>query len=152
MQKIAEVTEPYQATRFNFFGNQKAYQGSVSHRSFNFIRILGYRNSFAPLITGTLIEPDGDAKTKLIITMRLRHLVFVFSCLWFSGVFLFLGIAVIQIANEPLAIITKDSLSFAIPLGMLLFGYATVILSFNFESSKSRRFITELLQAKDTSF
>ena len=149
MQKISEVTEPYQAMRLK---NQKAYQGSVNQRSFNIIRILGYRNSYAPLITGTLIDSNDDANTKLSITMQLRHFVFVSSCIWFSGVLLFLGIAVIQIANDPSAIITKDSLSFAIPLGMLLFGYATVIFSFNFESSKSKRFITELLQAKDTFF
>ena len=152
MQKIAEVTEPYQAMRFDLLGKTKPYQGTVNHRDFNFIRILEYGNPYAPLISGAILESASDSKTKLCMTMRMRNFVVAGSSLWIGTLFLFIGIASLGLVNDSSTLLSEKSMVLLTPIGMFLFGCAIVLVCFNVEAQKSKRFITELLQAKDVSF
>lgn len=61
---------------------EKTYRGRVSTESFEVSRVLGYQNSFAPMIRGR-IEPD-DVGSLVEIRLALRPLVALFSVFWMA--------------------------------------------------------------------
>ena len=136
--------EPYQTFRITGFGQSKKhklFEGEISNSSFNIRRIIGYRNSFLPAISGT-IEKDREG-SKIIVKMRLHNLVLGFMILWFGGVIF----ALLAFSSSTLFTGTFNKVSL-IPIGMLIFGYALVLGGFKYESIKSKKCLAELFDSK----
>ncbi|MBC9909990.1 hypothetical protein [Chitinophaga varians] len=121
----------------------KPYEGVVKNNGFEISRIIDYRNSFLPVITGDVSHEI--VHTAVRIKMTLSIVVAVFMTFWMGGVIIgFVGCLIAMIDGfrsgskfEPLLLI---------PFGMLIFGYLMVKLAFQTEVSKSRKFLRELLQ------
>lgn len=109
--------------------NDKRFAGSAGGDTFSVRRILGYRNSFMPVVEGAVQAHGGGSR--IVITMRPFIFVMVFCAIWCAGVS------------------TAFSTS-AWPLGiaMLAFLYAMVMGGFWFEASKQERVLREIFQAE----
>ena len=69
---------------FDFPKGDKYFEGSVSENSFKIFRCIQYRNSFLPLIIGTIETHEyGSA---INIRMRMAIPVIVFLVIWLTGV------------------------------------------------------------------
>lgn len=123
--------------------NHKPYEGSINGNSFSITRIIGYRNSFLPRISGE-IEKDFDG-SRINVKMRLHVVVIVFLFIWFGGVgigcsaALATGFKFGSQSFEPMSLI---------PFGMLIFSYALVTGGFKYESIKSKKYLSQLFEAE----
>ncbi|PQA90135.1 hypothetical protein B0A69_20890 [Chryseobacterium shigense] len=116
----------------------KEYEGSINDKRFEINRVINYRNSFLPQLTG-IIQKDNYG-TQIEVTMKLHVFVFVFLIFWCGFVMFFLiSLGVVQ---------QKISVFFLVPVGMLLFVYALTMLGFKTESKKSKEFLMKSFEAE----
>ena len=120
---------------FGFSEGNTYFEGKVCENSFKICRCIHYRNSFLPLIIGT-IEAHEYGST-INIRMRMAISVIVFLVVWFTGVitacliFPFVGFPM------PAALV---------PYIMLVFGILLVIIPNKIEAKKAREKLEELLK------
>lgn len=143
IKRLNEVTEPRKLFRISDIfrsNNHKPYEGLIEANYFTISRIIRYRNSFLPKISGR-IESEFTG-TVITVKMRLNTFVLIFMSIWFTGV----GLACFAVLAMAL---NGDSFSaFAlIPFGMLLFGYAISTGGFKHESLKSKYYFAKLFEA-----
>ena len=142
--RLSENIEPKKILRFRGIlssNNHKPYEGSITGAEFNVNRIIKYKNSFLPRISGMI---DHDISGSLIhVKMRLSVFMIVFLCIWFGGVgigcFFSLSVLLTRSNFEPILLI---------PIGLFVFVYMIVILGFKYESTKSKQFLTQLFEAE----
>ncbi|MGE8432204.1 hypothetical protein [Chryseobacterium joostei] len=119
----------------------KEYEGYVNNNSFEISRVIKYRNSFLPQISGRLQK--NNLGTQIEVTMKLNLFVLFFLLVWCSfALFFFLGISMKSIRDEEI------SVEFFLPLLMLLFVYALTILSFKMESKRAKEYLKKSFQAE----
>ncbi len=143
IERLFDQIGPSQGISFGFFGDRspaKPYEGFVAGRAFEMKRIIRYRNSFLPVIRGTIVN-DFDGLT-IRIKMRLQIFVIIFMCIWCGGV----GIAAISILTVSIADSKFNPVIFG-PMGMLLFAYILATGAFKLESIKSRDDLKNILDA-----
>ena len=121
---------------FDFPKGDKYFEGSVSENSFKICRCIHYRNSFLPLIIGTIEKSDYDSTLKIKINMRITIFVSVFISIWFTGVLA--GCLIVPFAGFPMP-------AALVPYAMLVFGILFVILPNKIEAKKAREKLEELL-------
>ncbi len=142
--RISSITEPDRFYRSKLFGPvaDKPYEGSVLNNTFEIKRIIRSKNSFKPVIRGTISkEWDG---TNVHITMRIHMLVRVFLAVWCGFVGLIsLALLVPTIGSGQVPVFTG-----LIPIGVLLFVHALSLFAFKAESNKSKKMLQELLEAE----
>lgn len=141
-EKVFEALEINVEPKKLFWINRehKYFQGTFSKEGFKLTRIIHYRNSFLPRISGS-IAPEG-AGSVVKIKMNLHPLVIAFMAVWFGGVII-ASVAVI------IAFITHSSRAnpgMLVPLGMLIFGIALVSGGFWFEAPKQQEKLIAILQ------
>ena len=119
---------------FDFPKGDKYFEGSVSENSFKICRCIQYRNSFLPLIIGT-IEAHEYGST-INIRMRMAIPVIVFISIWFTGVLA--GCLIVPFTGFPMP-------AALIPYIMLVFGILLVIIPNKIEAKKAREKLEELL-------
>lgn len=131
---MAAHTEPENWFRWRWPSskNDDRFEGQISAESFHVRRIIGYRNSFLPVVDG-VVHASGRG-SRIEITMR--PFVFVFA---------FFGLA--AFAMFPIAFVTGDSLGFLIGGGFLLFIYAMTMGGFWFEAAKQERVLRQIFKA-----
>lgn len=115
--------------------NDKRFTGRADTASFSIHRILGYRNSFAPMTSGT-IATDGR-ESRIDVKMRLHPVVIVFLVAWLAIMgTAFIGIAV---ASSP----------YFAPIALLALGviYALTLFAFWYEVNKQETALREIFQA-----
>lgn len=143
INRLNNFVEPEKIFRFNFFGNgsSKSYEGDILGNKFYINRIINYRNSFLPRITGTVRTEVYETTIK--VKMRLSIFVVIFLCFWCIATcsFCFLGLFFSYKSNT----FYNGSL---VPLGMLLFAYCLTMGGFKFESYKSRKHLLNLFEAE----
>ncbi len=115
--------------------NDKRFAGRVMDGGFEIHRILGYRNSFAPVSTGT-ISSDGRG-ARIEVKMRLHPLVIGFIVVWLA----------IMLSLFTGAAFDASPLFAAIPILALLFIYTMTLFAFWFEASKQEQTLREIFQA-----
>jgi hypothetical protein len=130
---------------FRMSSNHLPFQGDISRDGFRITRIIHYRNSFLPIVSGKYFP--GPSGIVVEIWMGLHPLVIVFMCVWFGGVgfgaFAMLsGLVTGQVQASPILLI---------PFGMLLFGWALVSGGFWFEAKKQKRMLIEMFKGLETS-
>jgi hypothetical protein len=62
---------------------KRSFHGTVDSRTFEIIRVIGYKNSFLPVIRGEPVPAEGG--TRLHLAMKWHITATVFMCLWLGG-------------------------------------------------------------------
>lgn len=140
--KLSEVVEPVRGFRSYWHRSQKPYQGQIGEHSFRISRILNYRNSFVPIVTGQ-IRPHGTG-SEIAVSMKMHEVVIIFIILWLSTVghigLLFLIATLSEVLNggkfEPAALV---------PVGMFVFVCLMCVIGFKPQANSSKQFLIELL-------
>ena len=128
-ERMAQFVEPRRFwTRSLFRGERsKTFEGEVSATDFNIRPIISYRNSFIPIIKGTIRPTENGSKVKL--EMNLHPFVKYFVTMWLGMVgmgFFMLCISMVESSSfSPL---------FLAPVGMWFFGYFLAKKGFDYES------------------
>lgn len=137
---LTENIEPAKSRFFLLSKPAKTYEGNIEGNTFNFNRIIGYRNPFVPRIIGSVSsELDG---TTIKVKMTLNPTVAILFTLIF-GLFLLAGITAICIS-----ILTGDLKSSLVGILFALFPYGLAMLGFKFESIPTKKALRKLFQAK----
>ena len=106
-----------------------ALSGTVDERQFRLRSVLRYRNSFAPVATGSYAS--GIRGTHLTVRLRLARPVAAFTTVWLSGAAVLLVIGIVFAARHP----ERPWLA-AAALGLLAFGYGLTTVAFALEARK----------------
>lgn len=144
LTRIKEVIEPKKTFRMTgIFASKdhKPYEGSIKGQTFDIRRIIGYRNSFIPIIQG-IVAQDRQG-TKITVKMQLHKLVFGFIVVWLIMVST-IGVGFIGATGPD----GKISFLNFIPVLMLVFVYAMTMGGFKYESIKSKKYLMELFEAE----
>ena len=143
VDRLSNIIEPEKTFRFEIFGNSstKLYEGKINNLTFDIKRIITYRNSFIPRISG-VINHDFDGTT-IKVKMRLHIFVIIFICIWSSGV----GLGCLAVLTSLLADGTFHPATI-IPFGMLIFMYVLTMGAFKYESNISKKGLQELFDAE----
>lgn len=129
----------------NNYSYGKPYIGKIQNNSFEIKRAINYRNSFLPVIKGSI--KDDLSGSKIDIKMNLTDLVKIFMIIWLGGVFLAcLGVTYTLIFNDSFN--SEAGFFMFIPYLMLLGGIGLVVFGFKAESRKSVKDLERILQAK----
>ena len=143
IESISENIEPKRAYRKKSFGksNTKPYEGSINGSEFKVNRIINYRNSFIPIISGFISQTTRGSR--VMVKMRLHAFVYVFMAVW-------LGATGYIFSSWSISSLTGDTfeLEALMPLGMLVFGYLLATISFQVEAIKAKKDLAKILQAK----
>lgn len=148
-QKLESVTAP-RRSYFTLKRTTEPYEGKVANESFRISRIIYYRrNSFLPSIIGSI--KSGINGTMVQIRMRPVWTILIFMAVWL-GIVGSLCLAVLYLIFTSLNKTVTPGLSPAaiIPFVMFIFGYGILMIGYRVESSKSRDFIKDLLEAEES--
>ena len=119
----------------------KPYIGQILFNKFDIKRVIKYRNSFLPQITGEVID-EGTGST-IEVKMDLNMLIKVFIGLWLGIV----GLVCIGATAAIILTTIKLNIAMIAPYFMFLFGFFLVKLPFNFECKRSTTDLAMILKA-----
>ncbi len=147
LAKLQENTGPVSASYFGHSSSDKPYEGSVKAPVFEMTRVINYRNSFQPMITGRVYSKQ--QQTHIAIKMRLHNFVLVFATIWLGITGSTFLMFLLVFLYKPNGFIHSNMLLFLpASLGFFLFGYVLCIQAFKYESRKSKKFFEDLLNAR----
>lgn len=123
------------------------YEGSISDKTFKISRVIRYRNSFLPVIKGTVSSFVN--KTEIHISMKMSLFVRIGMIIWLSLV----GIPAILVLFATLIALINQNLQAINPMmfiliGMFLFGYCLMLFAFKAEARKSKKELNILWEAE----
>jgi len=142
IERLCLLIEPKQIFRFVFgMRNSISYEGNISYNRFEISRIIRYKNSFLPQISGEIEE--SNSSTLIKVKMRMSTFGYIFMSSWCGGL--------LMLTTSALSSVKKTqefgSESF-IPLFMGFLGLLINIGAFKFESWKSKKDLEIILSAK----
>jgi len=149
-QRLLDQLEPARNAAYVMKNKTKPFTGTIDADGFNIERVIRYRNSFLPVIKGRFSNAFG--KTTIEIRMRPNLVALIFMSFWMTVVgAVCIGILIAAITgnldrNSP-AGSPGSFLPGLIPFGMLLFGYALLMLPYRYESTKAKAFLAQTLAA-----
>jgi hypothetical protein len=115
-------------------GQPPEFLGKVYDRDFKIRRIIRYRNSFLPIIRGTVApRPGGGSHVRLVMALHVAIAVFMLG--WF-GLFTWL-----------LAMSGSLKGAIAVPVILIIFGGVMTVGGFVYEANKSEEALRRLLGA-----
>jgi hypothetical protein len=142
IKRIENIIEPKRSLFSRLFkkNNEKTYEGELFENVFKINRIILYRNSFIPIIYGTIISDCN--KTIINIKMKLHIIVKIFMSIWLS-------FFVLESFTDIKKFISDMELNVLplMPITMILFGYILMTGIFKSESRKSKIYLEELFEA-----
>jgi hypothetical protein len=112
--------------------NERRFQGDVGADSFEISRIIGYRNSFLPLVSGRL--HGAGSRSTISVEMKIHPLALVLMIVIAAAMLLVAG--TLAFAGEALALIPV--------LVMPTLFYGIVLWAFWFEADKQERTLREI--------
>ena len=119
----------------------KRFEGHIEGDSFTLKRVVDYRNSFLPVIRGSLSElPRG---TRVNLTLKPMRRIAIIMRLWFGAAVLVLIITIIASLTDGGSVIAV-----IIPLIMLAVGVALQHICFNTESERAIDELRSIVEAK----
>ncbi|MEZ4440977.1 MAG: hypothetical protein R3B72_17900 [Polyangiaceae bacterium] len=130
--EVANELRRYVAKPDGIFDQVGPWRGTVSERGFRFRRTIGYRNSFLPLVSGTIAPTPFGSRLSVRMTMHWWAMIFIASWL---GMSLFITVA---------AGVRSGSM---VPHELLMVGFVFVMANggFGYEAGKAERLLEELL-------
>lgn len=138
MTRLSDFVEP---KKFFSWKHTKDYEGSVDTNSFDISRVIKYRNSFLPQISGSIQK--NNYGTQIQVTMKLHIFTFFFLIVWcLMASSFFMMILIKEIEDQ------KITGFFLIPLIMLLFMYGLTMAGFKIESKKSKEYLRKAFEAE----
>ena len=149
-KRLADNIEPKKSLRLSVFNrdSNKPYEGQILGDTFTISRIINYRNSFLPVITGHISTFLG--KTQINVKMRLVIFVLIFISFWLGSIELIcLGIILVGLIRFKQVLQNGFSPMILIPFGMFLFGCLLTIFAFKAESKKSKYFLEKLFEGQE---
>jgi len=127
--------------------SEKPYEGTIDENKFLINRVIDYRNSFLPVISGEITSKLSGSE--IHIKMQLNTFTKIFISIWLGIISLVcIGMTFALIINFSKIANQEFRPASLIPFGMLAFGLLLTILSFKAESSKSKIFLEKLLEEK----
>lgn len=142
IEKNIEATK--ESTFFKYWSNSlKPYRGEINGNAFTITRNIHYRNSFIPVIRGTVSKQFDGSEIRIKMHPSLLVCVFLFFWLSFWAKFISLPLIIKQISTNTLELMTL------LPIGMLLAVYILVMVGFKAESSQSKQFLASLFDAEE---
>jgi hypothetical protein len=134
------LTRAANAFRVKYYPNIKTsdYEGDIYEHAFFVTRLISYRNSFLPAISGKM-TPHA-AGTTVSVTMKLNIVAIVFGCIWFGGLFLFLITAMLS-GHFFIG-------SLGLPLLMMLFGAILFAVPFAIEASIAQKDLARIFECQ----
>ena len=148
--RLADNVEPRKKFGLSMFNSRsnKPYEGQILGNTFSIGRIINYRNSFLPLITGDISTYLG--KTQIKIKMQPVTFVLIFISLWLGIIGLVcLGIILVGLIQFKQILQNGFSPMILIPFAMFLFGCLLTTLAFKAESRNSKEFLERLLEGQE---
>jgi len=130
-EALAAHVEPENLFRFGGPKDNARFEGTLSPDSFHLRRIIGYRNSFLPVIDGTI--HGGASGSRIAVKMRMFLFVYIFGAIWALA--------------ATTAIFTAGALGLAIGAGLLFFFYAMTMIGFWLEAGKQEQTLRTIFQA-----
>jgi len=119
------------------------FLGTITEQGFEIRRRIEYRNSFLPIIHGR-VHPSAEG-ARVEVKMRLRLAIVVFGAFWVGMLLLcMLGVVIKTYSGkriEPIAIIG--------PIGMLLFFFVLMTVSYRLEARKAIFLLNELFETNN---
>jgi hypothetical protein len=139
IDNVEERTTPF----FDFQPrlDTKPYLGVIGSEKFRIWKVISYRNSFLPIIRGTIKE--NNSGTILKITMMPAMSVLLFMSVWFGGL-IFALVFLLLDKNDG-----KLNPAFIIPLLIIGMGLLFVSAGFNAEAISSKEDMKRIFGAKD---
>jgi len=135
-KRLEEKIRPKRRLKDFFYGdaNRKPYEGYILINDFKISRIIGYKNSFLPVISGLIYNVSG--KTHIKVEMKIIPYVLIPTAL---------VIAVLTMAS-----IFIKGFIFSSPFPFLfpLISYLVIYFAFKIESTMSKKFLAKLLEAE----
>jgi hypothetical protein len=119
----------------------KLYEGKISENCFKIRRIISYRNSYLPRISGTIEKDIND--TLINVKMRLHIFILFIQIVWSIGWFTGFIVTLISSINNGRL---DTSLPF-ITICFLLFAYILPLWAFKYESNKSKVDLKNIFEA-----
>jgi hypothetical protein len=139
VQALQAIVEPRKWFRWPRGQSPNDFEGEVTAHRFSLRRIIRYRNSFLPIISGIFgAEPGG---TRVSISMRPHWFALVFWIFWMTGVLI--GAAAVLFAGRKWH--SAESILFVI---MLAFGYLICVIPFGIEAEKARQILADVLTGR----
>ena len=135
-RRLAAAVEPVRWIRNPFSRDHKPYEGKISSSGFKITRVIHYRNSFVPIVTGRVRDEGAGCVVEIIL--RPNVIVVVFMALWLSVV---AGGAISIVAEVSRG---RSAVAALVPFGLSVFGYALMQAAFVFESRKAKQFLDQL--------
>ena len=149
-RRISDNIEPNRKFRFAMFrrSSTKPYEGQLLDGTFIINRIISYRNSFLPIITGRI--SNGFSGTEIKIKMRPHIFVLIFMSFWL-GIVGLICLALLATAIAQFRQVLKRGFSpiILIPFGMFIFGCGLITIGFKSESKNSKEFLATLFEAHE---
>jgi len=140
---LNSIIEPRKIIRILsiFNDNLKPYEGEINNNKFKICKIIRYRNSFNPIIYGTINNENNV--TKINLKMKLHSFVKIFMIIW-------LGFTCITFLTGLIGLILNTEAKYSLPfgIGMMVFGYLLMTFGFKYESKKSKEYFKTLFKAK----
>ncbi len=144
LKRLEEVVDTENQSKFKSVFSKKTtdkpFSGTIDGNTFRISRIISYRNSFLPVITG-MIEKD-FGHTKIYVKMKPALFVIVFMSFWLGIVgIVAIGVLVAMIYShrfEPPSLI---------PIGMFIFGIALTLGGFKSESIPTKKRLAKIFEA-----
>lgn len=113
------------------------YEGYLVSNQFEMQRIIGYRNSFLPVVNGLIYNMDG--KTFIKVEMKIINYVLI-------PVMIIIAVVLLVSMFNLLA----GYFNRALPLFISVFAYSVVYIAFKIESNITTKFLKRLLEAEKT--
>jgi hypothetical protein len=149
LRRLADNVEPKKSFGLSMFNSSsnKLYEGQILGNTFSISRIINYRNSFLPVITGDISTYLGETQIKM--KMQPVTFVLIFISVWLGIVGLVcLGIILVGLIQFKQILQNGFSPMILIPFTMFLFGCLLTTLAFKAESRKSKEFLERLFDTK----
>jgi hypothetical protein len=138
---LQENVEPSKTFRWTYSKNHRYFEGTVDRVGFAVSRIIGYRNSFVPIIEGSF-RSDGP-QTIATLNMRMAWPVMVF---WFGMMMLMIWLFVVGDSHFMRFHGTQTFL-----IKMILFMYLLASVCFAIEVRIAMKRLMSLLSSRDGS-
>ncbi len=127
--------------RYNNTANGKLYEGKISGQTFEVSRIINYRNSFLPVITGNITQENNSTLIK--VNMKLHKFVSAFLLIW--GIIFATTLLSTKKANSFVIFEMDFSVMFDVMPFLMLIIFFSV---FKFEVNKSKKDFQQIFEAE----
>jgi hypothetical protein len=148
LKRLIEAVEPRRMWRIS--RPQHDFEGVVSLTAFKISRIILYRNSFLPIIFGTIqARPQGG--TRVEVMMRMHWFVIAFMLVWEAVPLVILTAVLLGLHLGGGALARPRAAGpglYGMLIGMLIFGYGMCSIAFNIEARRARELLMNILDTE----